>query len=85
MIHLAKKSAKNELEIFRNFIINYPNTVFNVKGVLVFGANNPIYWKSDLNWINKKFHNLNIIPFPGSHLFPLEHPESTAMLIKRLI
>ena len=77
--------VENEVAIFRNFQINYPSKIFNVNGILVYGAKNSIYWKSDLKWINCNFKNINLIAFPGSHLFPLENPESTAMLIKRYV
>jgi len=38
-----------------------------------------------LRWINRKFAQLQVIPFPGSHLFPLENPQSTALMIKRCL
>jgi len=82
---ILKIPVKSEVAIFRNFIIKYPRSIFNVNGVLAYGVKNSIYWKSDLRWINKKFRKLKIIPFPGTHLFPFENPESTAMLIKRFL
>ena len=35
--------------------------------------------------VKKKFTNMKIYPFPGNHFFPLEHPESTAKIIKRFL
>jgi len=77
--------VENEVAIFRSFQINYPSKIFNVNGILVYGTKNSIYWKSDIKWINCNFKKIKLIPFPGSHLFPLENPESSAKLIKRYI
>ena len=78
-------SVEKELAIFRKIPTSLPKGVFKVKCILVHAAKNPIIWKSDLRWINKNFIDLKVIPFPGSHLFPLENPESTALMIKRCL
>ena len=78
-----KISVEKELAIFHKMLTSFPKNVYKVKCTLVYAAKNPILWESDLRWIKKKFTELNVIPFPGSHLFPLENPESTALMIKR--
>lgn len=78
-------SVAKEMAIFHKMLTSFPKEVYQVKCTLVYAAKNPILCKSDLHWINKKFTELKIIPFPGSHLFPLENPESTALMIKRCL
>ena len=74
-----------EIAIFHNSLTLYSKYLRNVKGYLIYGAKNQILWASDLSWINHNFVNLNLLPFPGSHLFPLENPKSTALMIKRCL
>ena len=78
-------SVEKELAVFHKMLTSFPQDVYKVKCTLVYAAKNPILWRSDLRWISKKFTKLQIIPFPGSHLFPLENPESTALMIKRCL
>jgi len=78
-----KISVEKEVAIYRNILTKYPNSLYNVKGVIAYGAKNPILWKSDINWIKRKFTKFKVIVFPGTHFFPLENPESTALFIKR--
>jgi len=80
-----KIPVKKEVSIYRKLLTNYPNSVYDVNGVIIYGAKNSIYWLSDINWIKKKFTKMKIYPFPGNHFFPLENPESTAKLIKRFL
>ena len=77
--------VKKEVAIYRKHLTNYPNAIYNVNGVIIYGVKKPIHWCSDINWITKKFTNMKIYPFPGSHFFPLENPESTANIIKRFL
>ena len=74
-----------ETAIFNNSLILYPKIMRSVKGSLIYAAKNPILWSSDLRWINRNFYNLKLFPFPGSHLFPFNNPESTALMIKRCL
>ena len=74
-----------EVAIFHKMLTSFPKNIYKVKGTLVYAASNPILWKSDLHWINRKFTGLKVIPFPSSHLFPLEYPESTAKNINRCL
>ena len=78
-------SVAKELAVFHKMLTSFPQDVYKVKCTLVYAAKNPILWRSDLRWISKKFTKLQVIPFPGSHLFPLENPESTALMIKRCL
>ena len=80
-----KIPVKKEVAIYRKLLTKYQNSIYDVNGVIIYGVRNPIYWKSDIKWIKKNFVNLKIIPFPGSHFFPLENPKSTAILIKRFL
>jgi len=74
-----------EVAIFHKSLTSFPKNIYKVKGTLVYAAKNPILWPSDLRWINRKFAHFQVIPFPGSHLFPLENPESTSLMIKRCL
>ena len=74
-----------EVAIFHKMLTSFPKNIYKVKGTLLYAARNPILWPSDLRWINRKFAQLQVFPFPGSHLFPLENPESTALMIKRCL
>ena len=78
-------SVEKELAVFNKMLTSFPQDIYKVKCTLVYAAKNPILWNSDLRWISKKFAKVKVIPFPGSHLFPLEYPESTALLIKRFL
>ena len=78
-------SVEKEVSIFHNTLTSFPKNIYKVKGTLLYAARNPILWPSDLRWINRKFAQLKVFPFPGSHLFPLENPESTALMIKRCL
>ena len=78
-------SVAKEVAIFHNSLTSFPKNIYKVKGTLLYAARNPILWPSDLRWINRKYTQLKVIPFPGSHLFPLENPESTALRIKRCL
>ena len=80
-----KIPVEKEIAIYRKLLIKYPNSVYNVNGLIIHGATNPIHWNSDIRWFKKKFVNIDIYPFPGSHFFPLENPQSTAMLIKSFL
>ncbi len=74
-----------EIAIIHKMLNSFPKNIYKVKGTLVYATSNPILWKSDLHWINRKFTGLKVIPFPSSHLFPLEYPESTAKNINRCL
>ena len=80
-----KISVEKEVAIFRNMMTSFPETVYKVRGTLVYAARNPILWPTDLRWIKRNFPELQVNPFPGSHLFPLENPEATARMIIRCI
>jgi len=77
--------VEKEVAIFNKMITSLPKSVFNVEGTLIYASKNPILWTTDLCWIKKQFTQLKFIPFPASHLFPLEFPESTARMIIRCI
>ena len=78
-------SVEKEVAIFHNSLTSFPKNIYKVKGTLLYATRNPILWSSDLCWINRKFAQLQLFPFPGSHLFPFENPESTALMIKRCL
>ena len=76
-------AVKQGLEL--KLLINYPRSINKVRGTLFYAVNNPILWSSDLHWIKRKLPEIQVNPFPGTHFFPLENPESTANLINRCI
>jgi len=74
-----------ELAIFHNSLTSYPESIYKLSGTMIYAVKKPIVYKSDLRWIKKKLTKFKIIPFPGTHFFPLIHPHSTALMIKRFI
>jgi hypothetical protein len=76
---------KIEVDIFKTtpHDMNRFNAGVNIRGSLVVGE------QSEFRRFVRGFalkHRLHFECFPGgSHLFPLEYPEATALLIRRLI
>ena len=80
-----KIPVEKEVAIFHNLLLSYPRSINKVRATLFYAVNNPILWSSDLHWIKRKLPEIQVNPFPGTHFFPLENPESTANLINRCI
>ena len=80
-----KIPVEKEVAIFHKMLTSYPKSIYKVSGTLVYAVKNPVLWASDLRWIKRNFTQLNLIPFPDSHLFPLNYPESTAQIINRCL
>ena len=80
-----KIPVEKEVAIFHNLLLSYPRSINKVRGTLFYAVNNPILGPSDLHWIKRKIPEIQVNPFPGTHFFPLENPESTANLINRCI
>lgn len=78
-------SKDKEVAIFHKLLLTYPDKIKSVVGTCVYAVNNPIIWNSDLKWINYYIPKMEIIPFPGTHFFPLEYPLASAKLIGRII
>ncbi len=55
-----------------------------VPGAMLYGRQTHALKRGDLQKIRKCFH-LKTIEMPGTHLFPFEYPEKTAMAIKTII
>ena len=80
-----KIPVEKEVAIFHNLLLSYPRSINKVRATLFYAVNNPILGLSDLHWIKRKLPEIQVYPFPGTHFFPLENPESTANLINRCI
>ena len=78
-------TVEQEVTIFHKMLTTYPKSIYKVRGTLVYAVKNKALWASDLRWIKRNFTQLRLIPFPGSHLFPLNYPESTAQIINRCL
>jgi len=79
--------AQVEANVFRNLpsnLASYKNKL-SIPAVLVYGKSTdvvPHHFFKDFVRLNK---NITLRTVPGSHMFPLEHPESTAHLIANII
>ena len=80
-----KIPVEKEVAIFHNLLLSYPRSINKVRGTLFYAVNNPILGSSDLRWIKRRIPEIKVYPFPGTHFFPLENPESTANLINKCI
>ena len=78
-------TVEQEVAIFHKMLTSYPKSIYKVRGTLVYTVKTPVLWGSDLRWIKRNFTQLKLIPFPDSHLFPLNDPESTAQIINRCL
>ena len=80
-----KIPVEKEVAIFHKLLVSYPRSINKVRAKLFYAVKNPILWSSDLDWIKRNLPEIQIHPFPGTHFFPLEIPQSTANLINRCI
>jgi hypothetical protein len=78
-------TVEQEVAIFHKMLTSYPKSIYKVWGTLVYAVKNPVLWGSDLRWIKRNFTQLKLIPYPDSHLFLLNYPESTAQIINRCL
>ena len=80
-----KIPVEKEGAIFHNLLLSYPRSINKIRAILFYAVNNPVLGLSDLHWIKINLPKIQVYPFPGTHFFPLENPESTANLINRCI
>jgi surfactin synthase thioesterase subunit len=66
-------------------ITQVPANLNKVKGVMIYGDKSKVLLRSDVKWWKKHLPHFDIVAFSGEHLFPLEHPEQTASLLKQYI
>ena len=78
-------TVEQAVAVFHKMLTSYPKSIYKVRGTPVYAVKNPVLWESDLRWIKRNFTQLKLIPFPDSHLFPLNYPESTAQIINRCL
>lgn len=78
-------SKQTEIEIFRSTQTKAPKNLKELKGYMIYGETSDLFWKSDVAWWKRALPNVELIPFQGGHLFPLEQPEETAKLILSLL
>jgi len=76
--------ASVEADIFRNLVVNFPKKMSHIKATLIYAEKGDLLWQSDLAWWRKKHPNFELIGFQGRHLFPLEQPDETAVLLEKL-
>jgi pimeloyl-ACP methyl ester carboxylesterase len=80
-------NAEIEADVFRNLpsnLASYKNKLL-MPAVLVYGESTdvvPHHFFKDFARLNK---NIKLQTVPGSHMFPLEHPEKTAEVIADVI
>ena len=78
-------SPEVEADVFRNVMLNAPKKLKQVKGTVIYGKNSDLFGRSDKKWWQRNFTNMEMISFPGGHLFPLEHPDETVQLVKQIL
>ncbi len=71
-----------EANIFRSVQTKAPAGLNKVKGVMIYGDQSKIMWRSDVNWWRKSLPNVDVVAFEGDHLFPLESPEEIARVLR---
>ncbi len=77
-------SSSVEADIFQNLVIKFPKKMEHIKATLLYANEGDLLWKSDLDWWRKAHPNFELIGFKGHHLFPLEQPDKTAIILKQL-
>lgn len=74
-----------EADIFRNVLLNTYAALKQVRGTVIYGKHSHLFQHYELNYWRRNFPNMQLIPFDGGHLFPLEQPEETAQQLNRII
>jgi len=78
-------SPEIEADIFRNVLLNAPKWLKQVSGTVVYGEQSNLFGAGDKRWWQRNFPNMKLVSFAGGHLFPFEHPDETAKLLKSLL
>ena len=74
-----------ETEIFLNLLTKVPKSISSVKGNLIYAEDVRLLDDADLKWWKNAIPNVDITPFPGSHMFPFEKPDQLANLINQIV
>ena len=78
-------SREMESEIFRTIHPGKMQGIEQVKGTIIYGAQSDLIWPSDRHWWNRNLSHLDRVSIEGGHLFPLERPQATAEMIRKVL
>lgn len=74
-----------ETDIYRTIPHNMPKQCNpHVPIALIYGKDSDIISKLDIVYMRAR-HNMLILPCPGTHMFPMEHPKTTVLKINEAI
>ena len=76
-----KIAPKEEAEVFRSVHTKINHRMKQLSGLYLYGNSSEMLKKADLNWWKNNFKNFEMKSIDGSHVFPLEHPKATALII----
>ncbi|MFQ3288510.1 MAG: pimeloyl-ACP methyl ester carboxylesterase [Alteromonadaceae bacterium] len=79
--------AHTETEIFRNtptHLSSFKNQL-KIPAALIYGESSDLYPELFFKRFAKKNKKISLYSIAGGHMFPLEHPKETAILIKQII
>lgn len=74
-----------EADVFRNVMLDAPKQLKQVTGTVIYGKHSDLFTRSDKKWWQRNFANMEMISFDGGHLFPLEQPDETIHLIRKVL
>ncbi|MEC7131326.1 MAG: hypothetical protein VXW68_05595, partial [SAR324 cluster bacterium] len=76
---------EKEAEIYNSIPDWLPETIYAVRGVLIYLQKKEVLKHLDLQWWKKSSLGFKQIGFPGGHLFPLEAPKKLGNLIQSIL
>jgi len=81
-----KFSPQIEYQIFRTLPHHFPadGRVLQIPGALIYGENSDVMLKSELSFVRRRYHMFTQAT-KGSHLFPFEYPELSAIVLTNVI
>ena len=86
-VDCVKLRIPKELEyhIFQTIPLHFSKSWKGLKGHLVFASDKGVLQQSDCNELRRTLPGFQQTAFNGGHMFPLEQPEQTAEMIRKLI
>ncbi|MGB1207157.1 MAG: alpha/beta hydrolase [Chitinophagales bacterium] len=77
--------AEKEYQVFCTTPYRLPKGDLKIPATLVYSPKKEVLQPKDVAFLSKKFKWQNIIAFDGVHLFPMQKPQETADLIKKIV
>ena len=77
--------AEKEYQVFCTTPYRFPKGDLKIPATLVYSPKKEVLQPKDVAFLSKKWKWQKIISFDGVHLFPMQKPQETANLIKKII